>query len=164
MHWCRTQMAVTRDCRPKMLIEFQNKPNEYISLLSLYYSGLWITHIIIMLIYNIFEYMHDFFFFVRFCLSSSSCHMIISSYLLMMYTLQAITMIGKEEGIKGYWKGNLPQVCCWLNFLFSESQNFTFPGYEAFLSCIFIENSFLVRWYGLSLIVLFSFLLMKLTR
>lgn len=42
-----------------MLIEFQNKPNEYISLLSLYYSGLWITHIIIMLIYNIFEYMHD---------------------------------------------------------------------------------------------------------
>jgi len=24
--------------------------------------------------------------------------------------LQAITLIGKEEGLKGYWKGNLPQV------------------------------------------------------
>ncbi|GLT77621.1 hypothetical protein SLA2020_491890 [Shorea laevis] len=24
--------------------------------------------------------------------------------------IQAITLIGKEEGIKGYWKGNLPQV------------------------------------------------------
>ncbi|KAJ8898964.1 hypothetical protein K2173_008465 [Erythroxylum novogranatense] len=24
--------------------------------------------------------------------------------------IEAITMIGKEEGIKGYWKGNLPQV------------------------------------------------------
>ncbi|GAU47793.1 hypothetical protein TSUD_263240, partial [Trifolium subterraneum] len=24
--------------------------------------------------------------------------------------MQAITMIGKEEGIRGYWKGNLPQV------------------------------------------------------
>lgn len=24
--------------------------------------------------------------------------------------LQAISMISKEEGIKGYWKGNLPQV------------------------------------------------------
>lgn len=24
--------------------------------------------------------------------------------------LQAIALIGKEEGIKGYWKGNLPQV------------------------------------------------------
>lgn len=23
---------------------------------------------------------------------------------------QAITLIGKEEGMKGYWKGNLPQV------------------------------------------------------
>ena len=26
--------------------------------------------------------------------------------------LQAITMVGKEEGLKGYWKGNLPQVYC----------------------------------------------------
>lgn len=25
--------------------------------------------------------------------------------------LQSIALIGKEEGIKGYWKGNLPQVC-----------------------------------------------------
>lgn len=24
--------------------------------------------------------------------------------------LQAITLIAKEEGMKGYWKGNLPQV------------------------------------------------------
>jgi len=24
--------------------------------------------------------------------------------------LQAFALIGKEEGIKGYWKGNLPQV------------------------------------------------------
>ena len=24
--------------------------------------------------------------------------------------LQAIVLIGKDEGIKGYWKGNLPQV------------------------------------------------------
>jgi len=24
--------------------------------------------------------------------------------------IQAITVIGKEEGIRGYWKGNLPQV------------------------------------------------------
>lgn len=24
--------------------------------------------------------------------------------------VQAITLIGKEEGIRGYWKGNLPQV------------------------------------------------------
>ena len=27
------------------------------------------------------------------------------------YKLQAIAVIGKEEGIQGYWKGNLPQVC-----------------------------------------------------
>lgn len=27
-----------------------------------------------------------------------------------MPKLQAITVIGKEEGIRGYWKGNLPQV------------------------------------------------------
>lgn len=26
------------------------------------------------------------------------------------FTFQAITLIGKEEGLKGYWKGNLPQV------------------------------------------------------
>ncbi|KAJ7949966.1 Mitochondrial carrier protein [Quillaja saponaria] len=32
--------------------------------------------------------------------------------------IEAITLIGKEEGIKGYWKGNLPQVA--LNMLREE--------------------------------------------
>ncbi|KAL8521618.1 hypothetical protein ACS0TY_011947 [Phlomoides rotata] len=26
------------------------------------------------------------------------------------HQLQAFTLIGKKEGLKGYWKGNLPQV------------------------------------------------------
>lgn len=29
-----------------------------------------------------------------------------------VYFFQAITLIGKEDGIKGYWKRNLPQVPC----------------------------------------------------
>lgn len=32
--------------------------------------------------------------------------------------LQSIALIGKEEGIKGYWKGNLPQVCSSCPFIF----------------------------------------------
>lgn len=31
------------------------------------------------------------------------------------FYLQAITVIGKEEGVRGYWKGNLPQVMCFFD-------------------------------------------------
>lgn len=66
--------------------------------------------------------------------------------------LQAISVIGKEEGLKGYWKGNLPQV-----IYIPTSLNFWFDVSEFhFLICF--------RWYESYHIVLCNFLLMKLTR
>ncbi|KAL5991457.1 hypothetical protein ACLOJK_012366 [Asimina triloba] len=41
---------------------------------------------------------------------------------------QAITMIGKEEGIKGYWKGNLPQVIRIIPY--SAVQLFAYESYK----------------------------------
>ncbi|KAM1949446.1 hypothetical protein ACFX15_009500 [Malus domestica] len=42
--------------------------------------------------------------------------------------LEAITMIGKEEGIKGYWKGNLPQVIRIIPY--SAVQLFAYEAYK----------------------------------
>ncbi|TQD87808.1 hypothetical protein C1H46_026660 [Malus baccata] len=42
--------------------------------------------------------------------------------------VEAITMIGKEEGIKGYWKGNLPQVIRILPY--SAVQLFAYEAYK----------------------------------
>lgn len=46
----------------------------------------------------------------------------VSNHYLIPFMLQAMALIGKEEGIKGYWKGNLPQVLLILQFLdYSQS-------------------------------------------
>ncbi|WOL14950.1 putative envelope ADP,ATP carrier protein, chloroplastic isoform X1 [Canna indica] len=42
--------------------------------------------------------------------------------------IDAITMIGKEEGIKGYWKGNLPQVIRIIPY--SAAQLFSYEIYK----------------------------------
>ncbi|GMH29125.1 hypothetical protein Nepgr_030968 [Nepenthes gracilis] len=42
--------------------------------------------------------------------------------------IEALTMIGKEEGIKGYWKGNLPQVMRIIPY--SAAQLFSYEAYK----------------------------------
>ncbi|XP_058106994.1 thylakoid ADP,ATP carrier protein, chloroplastic-like isoform X2 [Magnolia sinica] len=42
--------------------------------------------------------------------------------------IEAITLIGKEEGIKGYWKGNLPQVIRIIPY--SAVQLFAYESYK----------------------------------
>ncbi|KAJ4825642.1 hypothetical protein Tsubulata_023101 [Turnera subulata] len=42
--------------------------------------------------------------------------------------IEAITMIGKEEGLKGYWKGNLPQVIRVIPY--SAVQLFAYDSYK----------------------------------
>ncbi|KAF3777405.1 putative envelope ADP TP carrier protein [Nymphaea thermarum] len=45
--------------------------------------------------------------------------------------LEALTMIGKEEGVKGYWKGNLPQVIRIIPY--SAVQLFSYEVYKKLL-------------------------------
>ncbi|GAB4833966.1 hypothetical protein Ancab_032216 [Ancistrocladus abbreviatus] len=42
--------------------------------------------------------------------------------------IEALTLIGKEEGIKGYWKGNLPQVIRIIPY--SAAQLFSYEAYK----------------------------------
>ncbi|XP_050381876.1 probable envelope ADP,ATP carrier protein, chloroplastic [Argentina anserina] len=46
--------------------------------------------------------------------------------------VEAITLIGKEEGLKGYWKGNLPQVIRIIPY--SAVQLFAYEAYKKFFT------------------------------
>ena len=74
----------------------------------------------------------------------------IFSWSLCWHDLQAITVIGKEEGIKGYWKGNLPQV-----FIIRNG----FIGNWYF--CMYIS---LLCWLVFSFVLLFPLLMLQLIR
>ncbi|XP_028786648.1 probable envelope ADP,ATP carrier protein, chloroplastic [Neltuma alba] len=53
--------------------------------------------------------------------------------------IEAITVIGREEGIKGYWKGNLPQVL-WI-IPYSAVQLFAYDNYKKIFSGKNVELS-----------------------
>ncbi|KAK1307223.1 hypothetical protein QJS10_CPA10g01399 [Acorus calamus] len=56
--------------------------------------------------------------------------------------VEAITLIGKDEGIKGFWKGNLPQVIRIIPY--SAAQFFAYEVYKLNLGpepCVRVKNS-----------------------
>lgn len=70
---------------------------------------------------------------------------------------QALSLIGKEEGVRGYWKGNLPQVTyCDTHILGRSSSRFNFTRVLIFFGDC--ENVFqVIRIIPYSAVQLFSY-------
>lgn len=75
--------------------------------------------------------------------------------------LQSIALIGKEEGIKGYWKGNLPQVCfyCPVHLPFPSLRNGEKKSlyFVKLFLCIFSLNLQVIRVIPYSAVQLFAY-------